>query len=53
MEIEKSIYVSSNKINDDTKDFIGSSKKILDYGNENINVLGERNNDFDLFFEEE
>ena len=53
MEIEKSIYVSSNKINDDTKDFIGSSKKILDYGNENINILGERNNDFDLFFEEE
>ena len=53
MEIEKSIYVSSNKLNGNAKDFIGSSKKILDYGNENINIFRERNNYFDLFFEEE
>ena len=44
VEIQKSIRESSNKKKDDKKD---------DYEDQNINILGERNNDFDLFFEEE
>lgn len=50
VEIGKSISESSNKLNG--KDFTESTKKILDC-DENINIIGERNNDFDLFFEEE